>query len=321
MKKYLLFACAMLLSMPVYASPEELIESVKQKDLSAVMALLDNGENVNVANEQGNTPLHYAVALDNAEITKALLAKGADINAANAKGWTPLSIVEKKQLPNVAPILRKYLQQPDAIAKDTAKEIAARESNTAPVAQVDIESYKEIVARAKQEIISARQERDEVEAQNQALKKEIQRLKANNSTAKQSYNAAQKQAAQTPAPAKKERPKLTSLMPNIKKPNYTPEKSALDNRILTGDEEVVYCLNLLGQVDNPNMLKAAGLYAASAGINTTRFNQVVALSGNFFSTADEQALKNRSDTCGKIITPEDTDLQNQIIRSLNAAVQ
>lgn len=105
MNKSLVFVTALLFALPAYATTQELIDSVKKDDLPAVLNLLEHGENVNAANEQGNTALHYAVAKDNAAITQALLLYGADINASNTKGWTPMKIAEKKELKNVNSLL------------------------------------------------------------------------------------------------------------------------------------------------------------------------------------------------------------------------
>ncbi|MBQ7633853.1 MAG: ankyrin repeat domain-containing protein [Alphaproteobacteria bacterium] len=128
MKKSLLIAFIILFTTQAHASLQELIDGVKQNDKKAVLALLNNGEDVNAVNAQGNAPLHYAVALNNAEMAKILLQYGADMNISNAQGWTPLKIVEKKKVADVAAVLHQVQQQraeKDAIAKaqpDTAPE-------------------------------------------------------------------------------------------------------------------------------------------------------------------------------------------------------
>ena len=128
MKKSLIIAFIILFTTQAHASLQELIDGVKQNDKKAVLALLNNGEDVNAVNAQGNAPLHYAVALNNAEMAKILLQYGADMNISNAQGWTPLKIVEKKKVADVAAVLHQVQQQraeKDAIAKaqpDTAPE-------------------------------------------------------------------------------------------------------------------------------------------------------------------------------------------------------
>ena len=318
MKKGLLAAFLILYATQAHASLDELIESVKQNNLPEVQRLLANGENVNAANEQGNTALHYAVALDNPEIVNALLAKGADLKAQNAKGWTPLLIAEKKDLPKVTPILQKAVQA-------TSENAAAAVENT--ISQDEIANYKNLEARAKQEIINAREERNAIEAKNKALEQEIIRLK--NEAAK--AQSATKPAAQTAVKAAENKPatKPAAQAPAAKTPAAkAPVRPLADNsrasklipQINTENEAVVYCLNYLGQGENKNMIAAAGHYAASVGIKQARYNRIAELSNNFFATADTAALKKRSDECGKVITPADATRQNMIIRSMNRVI-
>lgn len=55
-----------------------------------LMALLDEGENVNGFDRDGWTALHYAVVNANVETILALLHRNADVEARDRNGWTPL---------------------------------------------------------------------------------------------------------------------------------------------------------------------------------------------------------------------------------------
>ena len=66
-----------------------LIESVKNGDLPAVRALAPNTD-VNVAEADGTTALHWASHLNQPEIVDLLLREGADFDAVNRYGVTPL---------------------------------------------------------------------------------------------------------------------------------------------------------------------------------------------------------------------------------------
>ncbi|NIQ03027.1 MAG: hypothetical protein GWM98_23795 [Nitrospinaceae bacterium] len=55
-----------------------------------VNAFLDKGANPNIKTGAGHTPLHKAVSLNNAEITKILLDKGADPKIKDEEGKQPL---------------------------------------------------------------------------------------------------------------------------------------------------------------------------------------------------------------------------------------
>lgn len=69
--------------------PSELIQSVKKKDLASVKKLINEGVEVNVQDDKGNTPLHYAIENNHLQITEALLEKEADYTIKNNMGYTP----------------------------------------------------------------------------------------------------------------------------------------------------------------------------------------------------------------------------------------
>jgi ankyrin repeat protein len=48
------------------------------------------GKDVNMADEQQRSPLHYAAAYDHAEVAQALLDAGAKLEAVDSKSNTPL---------------------------------------------------------------------------------------------------------------------------------------------------------------------------------------------------------------------------------------
>lgn len=307
MKKFWLAVFAILFAMQAQASVSDLIDEVKQNNLSEVQKLLANGENVNAANEQGNTALHYAVALDNPQMVELLLAKGANLNAENQTGWTPLSISEKKQLPNVTPLLQK------------AQERAASAENT--ITQEEIASYKNLVERAKQEILTARRERSAMEEKNKRLEQEIQRLKAETERLQRQTATSAKAAVSVPVTVDVQTASTPKTTQNTqKKPEINrTQASKTISQINAGNEEVVYCLAYFGQGENQNLLRAAGYYAASAGISQVRYNKIAVMATDFWSTANETALKKRSTECSKIITPSNAERQNRIIRSMNRA--
>eukprot|EP00727_Mastigamoeba_balamuthi_P013749 m51a1_g8998 hypothetical protein (155) ;mRNA; f:102135-102705 len=71
----------------------ELFDAAKRGNLDALAESLEaagSSRGAALADELGNTPLHYAAGGGHADACAALLAAGADINAANAIGQTPL---------------------------------------------------------------------------------------------------------------------------------------------------------------------------------------------------------------------------------------
>ena len=57
---------------------EALQRACRQGRVEVVRDLLDRGASVSASDEDGNTPLHFAVATGNVELVRLLLAAGAD---------------------------------------------------------------------------------------------------------------------------------------------------------------------------------------------------------------------------------------------------
>jgi len=64
--------------------------AMERNDVEAVKAFIKKGANVNVANEKGDTPLHWAITTGRSDLIELLIEKGANLNARNMKGLTPL---------------------------------------------------------------------------------------------------------------------------------------------------------------------------------------------------------------------------------------
>ena len=69
-----------------------LIDAVKSGDRAGVRARLQQKTDVNAAEPDGTTALHWAVRADDLELTRLLLRAGADARRANRYGVTPLQL-------------------------------------------------------------------------------------------------------------------------------------------------------------------------------------------------------------------------------------
>ncbi len=69
-----------------------LVNAVKEGNLAAVRALIEKGLNVNAAEVDSTTPLHWAAHGNHVDIAGLLIGAGADVNAANRYGVRPLSL-------------------------------------------------------------------------------------------------------------------------------------------------------------------------------------------------------------------------------------
>ncbi len=333
MNKYLLMTCAMLMALPAYATTDELIENVKNKNLTAVETLLAGGENVNAANAQGNTALHYAVATGNSEMVKLLLAHNADMNAANSKGWTPLKIAEKKNVGEVYNVLEEKIAADKAAAQAKAEKLKAEaeakakaESKAKAEAKKLAQQKAEAEAKAKKEAEEKAQKIKEaqarIEAEKAALTQKAEKKKTEvKSTVKNKTAKAQIPLKKIETKAKPNKAPAKKVAKASAKKQLPQKKSSLSSKIYQGDEEVVYCLQYLGlQGEQKNMTVAAGFYAVDAGVNKTRHDVAVEEAKHYYENASAADIKNRADECGKYITPKQTAKQNQIIRSINKSI-
>lgn len=333
MNKYLLMTCAMLMALPAYATTDELIENVKNKNLTAVKTLLAGGENVNAANAQGNTALHYAVATGNSEMVKLLLAHNADMNAANSKGWTPLKIAEKKNVGEVYNVLEEKIAADKAAAQAKAEKLKAEaEAKAKAKAKAKAEAEKlaqqkaEAEAKAKKEAEEKAQKIKEaqarIEAEKAALTQKAEKKKTEvKSTVKNKTVKAQIPLKKIETKAKPSKTPAKKVAKASAKKQLPQKKSSLSSKIYQGDEEVVYCLQYLGlQGEQKNMTVAAGFYAVDAGVNKTRHDVAVEEAKHYYENASAADIKNRADECGKYITPKQAAKQNQIIRSINKSI-
>jgi ankyrin repeat protein len=83
---------ALISTVSLHAADSALVAAVKKSDSVAVKQLLQQGTSVNSAGADGTTALHWAVELDNPEMTRLLLKAGADAKRANRYGMTPLHL-------------------------------------------------------------------------------------------------------------------------------------------------------------------------------------------------------------------------------------
>ena len=70
--------------------PTSVVEAAKARDDGAIRALVDSGADVNEAQADGATALHWAAHWEDLETATYLIGAGADVNVANALEVTPL---------------------------------------------------------------------------------------------------------------------------------------------------------------------------------------------------------------------------------------
>jgi uncharacterized protein len=83
---------SLLVSFGVSAREASLIDAVKSGDATTVRALLARKVDVNAAERDGTTALHWAVNRDDLQAVDLLVRAGANVRAANRYGVTPLQL-------------------------------------------------------------------------------------------------------------------------------------------------------------------------------------------------------------------------------------
>lgn len=232
--------------------------------------------------------------------------------------------------------------------KETPKEALKNAPKEAPV--ITAGEYQNVINEAKKQILAARQAQAQAENNANALYNEIVKIKTENEVlVKALAEKMSKDEEKTKAPQKEEKaealksakaeskpakeiktakPSPKPVKPILKKkpvykaPQPIVEKvvlkpSAMAEGIYAGDEEIVYCLDYLGNGDDEQMKRAAGHFAAMASIGEARYKQIIDKANAFFLAAEDKEMNKRTDECSKIIFPADKNKQNQIIRSMN----
>ncbi|WP_341811598.1 ankyrin repeat domain-containing protein [Wolbachia endosymbiont (group A) of Oxytorus armatus] len=78
--------------------------------MKEVENLLREGADVNVKNDKGETPLHFAAEMGHAEIVKDLLDKGANVNAVDKDGKTPFKLAANEEIQTLLENTAKLLE-------------------------------------------------------------------------------------------------------------------------------------------------------------------------------------------------------------------
>ncbi len=144
-----LIALVAVLSIGAAGGPPQLVDAAKNADTETLRVLLQKNVNVNAADVDGTTALHWASYHDDAESADLLIRAGASVNAATDLGVTPLwtaslngseamvrRLLEAGANPNIALLLG-----------ETPVMVASRSGNPAVVEQLIAKGAK-VNARA-----------------------------------------------------------------------------------------------------------------------------------------------------------------------------
>jgi ankyrin repeat protein len=107
--------CACLLLAPLISQAQsELADSIQNGRLTAALELMTEGTDVNAAQADGTTPLHWATYRLDRGLVERLLAAGADPSPSNDYGATPLAEAVKAADLELVEILLEAGADPDS---------------------------------------------------------------------------------------------------------------------------------------------------------------------------------------------------------------
>ena len=129
----------LLLSIGSVASAADdlrLVDAVASQDATAVRALLAEQVDLNAAQPDGATAIHWAAHRDDVATAELLIRAGADVNVANAHGVTPLSLASTNANADMVALLLDAGADPNA-ARTTGETPLMRAAHTGSLRVVD----------------------------------------------------------------------------------------------------------------------------------------------------------------------------------------
>jgi len=114
MRRFYIALFVFLLAAAGAAAESLVADAVMNRDVAALRALLQKKADVNAAQVDGSTALHWAVYHDNLQAADLLIAAGANVKAVTREGVTPLSMAT---LYGSVPMVERLLKA-DADAKE-----------------------------------------------------------------------------------------------------------------------------------------------------------------------------------------------------------
>ena len=111
----MVFGVGFLISAPALGNEADLATAARVGDWAAVIALVDDGVDVNAEDLDGNRALHWAVRSDAAEAAGRLLESGADPAVENRHGVTPLYLAAENGNASIARLLIEAGADPNQV--------------------------------------------------------------------------------------------------------------------------------------------------------------------------------------------------------------
>ena len=107
-----------VVSLGATAAEVPLVEAVKKADATAVRAQLKRRADVNAAEPDGSTALHWAARKNDLDTAALLIRSGANVKAANRFGVTPLALASTTGSAAMVELLLKAGADPNSTSAE-----------------------------------------------------------------------------------------------------------------------------------------------------------------------------------------------------------
>ena len=79
-------------SCPINLNENPFFRAIQVGNIDDVITFIENGSNVNQIDENGATPLHFAVGWGHVNVVERLIKEGANVNYRSENGYTALDL-------------------------------------------------------------------------------------------------------------------------------------------------------------------------------------------------------------------------------------
>lgn len=140
-------------STSLYAN--SLIDASAKGDTNQVIRLIENGEDINISNKYGYTPLMFAVKKNNSKLVAYLLSKGADKFPKTKDGHSVYNLIDQSTNQSIVLMLNTKKSTIEVEKQDFLLKITTKIKNNEVVNWSDVSRLYAILEKSRSEIINS----------------------------------------------------------------------------------------------------------------------------------------------------------------------
>ena len=101
---------------------QELVQAIRRQNVNQSMTLLEDGANPNIANSDGDYPIHVAVQVHNVTLVKLLIIFYADLSVKNTAGETPYQLAVSIEAQDCATAIKTIIELDEGKVSTTPRQ-------------------------------------------------------------------------------------------------------------------------------------------------------------------------------------------------------